>query len=61
MKTNWKNRLSKLLQAAVYAGLLGFLLFCALTYISLMGWPPYLQQALWVLGPACLLAVVLVI
>ena len=61
MKTNWKNRLSNLLQAAVYAGLLGFLLFCALTYISLMGWPPYLQQALWVLGPACLLAVVLVI
>ena len=61
MKTNWKNWLSKLLQAAVYAGLLGFLLFCALTYISLMGWPPYLQQALWVLGPACLLAVVLVI
>ena len=61
MKTNWKNRLSKLLQAAVYAGLLGFLLFCALTYISLMGWPPYLQQALWVLGPACLLAVVLVV
>ena len=61
MKTNWKNRLSKLLQAVVYAGLLGFLLFCALTYISLMGWPPYLQQALWVLGPACLLAVVLVI
>ena len=61
MKTNWKNRLSNLLQAAVYAGLLGFLLFCALTYISLMGWPPYLQQALWVLGPACLLAVVLVV
>lgn len=61
MKTNWKNWLSKLLQAAAYAGLLGFLLFCALTYISLMGWPPYLQQALWVLGPACLLAVVLVI
>ena len=61
MKSNWKNRLSKLLQAAVYAGLLGFLLFCALTYISLMGWPPYLQQALWVLGPVCLLAVVLVI
>ena len=61
MKTNWKNWLSKLLQAAVYAGLLGFLLFCALTYISLMGWPPYLQQSVWVLGPACLLAVVLVI
>ena len=61
MKTNWKNRLSKLLQAAVYAGLLGFLLFCALAYISLMGWAPYLQQALWVLGPACLLSVVLAI
>ena len=61
MEYNWKNWLKKLLLAAVTAGLLGFLLFCALLFLALSGCPPYLQQALWVFGPACLLTLVLAI
>ena len=51
----------KLLLAAAAAVLLGFPLFFALVFLSLTGCPPYLQQALWVFLPVCLLAAVLAI
>ena len=53
--------LTKLLLAAAAAVLLGFPLFFALVFLSLTGCPPYLQQALWVFLPVCLLAAVLAI
>lgn len=50
----WKKLLLALVKVAavaVFAG--GFLLFLIL-FASLAGWPPYLQKALWILGPAVL-------
>ena len=50
----WKKlllALVKIAAVAVFAG--GFLLFVVLA-ASLTGWPPYVQRALWVLGPTAL-------
>ena len=52
-----KKTFLNILASVVIFCFLGFFLFIGLLFASLMGWPPYLLYALYVVGPALLVCI----